>query len=54
MTVAYVGLGANIGEPRRQLEAATERLKNLPATKLVRLSGFTEARPWGTWTSRIS
>jgi 2-amino-4-hydroxy-6-hydroxymethyldihydropteridine diphosphokinase len=47
MTVAYVGLGANIGDPRRQLEAAIEKLKNLPDTNFVLLSGFYKSAPAG-------
>jgi len=47
MTVAYVGLGANIGDPRRQLEAAIEQLKNLPDTDFVLVSGFYKSAPLG-------
>jgi 2-amino-4-hydroxy-6-hydroxymethyldihydropteridine diphosphokinase len=45
MTVAYVGLGANIGDPRRQLEAAIDQLKNLPDTDSVLVSGFYRSAP---------
>jgi len=54
MTVAYVALGANIGDPRRQLETAIEQLKNLPDTDFVVVSGFTKALPWATWINPIS
>jgi 2-amino-4-hydroxy-6-hydroxymethyldihydropteridine diphosphokinase len=47
MTVAYVGLGANVGEPRRQLEAAIEELMNLPATKSVHASSVYKSAPLG-------
>jgi 2-amino-4-hydroxy-6-hydroxymethyldihydropteridine diphosphokinase len=47
MTVAYVALGANIGDPRRQLEAAIEQLKNLPDTEFVLVSGFYKSAPLG-------
>ena len=47
MTVAYVGLGANLGDPRRQLEAAIDRLKNLPGTDFVLVSGFYKSAPLG-------
>jgi len=47
MTVAYVALGANIGDPRRQLEAAIEQLKNLPDTDFVLVSGFYRSAPLG-------
>ena len=45
MTVAYVGLGANIGEPRRQLQAAIEELKGLPDTQLVLASDLYRSAP---------
>jgi 2-amino-4-hydroxy-6-hydroxymethyldihydropteridine diphosphokinase len=47
MTVAYVGLGSNIGEPRRQLDAAIEQLKKLPGTDFVLASGFYKSAPQG-------
>lgn len=47
MTVAYVGLGSNIGDPRRQLEAAIEQLKNLPDTNFVLVSALYGSAPLG-------
>ncbi|HEY8067936.1 MAG TPA: 2-amino-4-hydroxy-6-hydroxymethyldihydropteridine diphosphokinase [Burkholderiales bacterium] len=47
MTVAYVGLGANIGEPRQQIEAAVAELKKLPDTNLVLASGVYKSSPLG-------
>ncbi|HLX80244.1 MAG TPA: 2-amino-4-hydroxy-6-hydroxymethyldihydropteridine diphosphokinase [Burkholderiales bacterium] len=47
MTVAYVGLGANIGEPRLQLEAAIAELKKLPDTDFVLASGIYKSGPVG-------
>ena len=47
MTLAYVGLGANIGEPRRQLQAAIEELMGLPRTRLVLVSGLYRSDPVG-------
>jgi 2-amino-4-hydroxy-6-hydroxymethyldihydropteridine diphosphokinase len=47
MTVAYVGLGANLGETRRQLEAAIEELKHSPGTNAVRVSGLYRSAPVG-------
>ena len=47
MTVAYVGLGANLGDPRRQLEAAIDQLKKLPDTDFVLVSGFYRSAPLG-------
>jgi len=42
-----VGLGANIGEPRRQLLAAIEELMGLPDTQLVLVSGIYRSDPAG-------
>ena len=47
MTVCYVALGANLGEPRRQLEAAIEEIKALPETRLLRASSFYRSAPMG-------
>jgi 2-amino-4-hydroxy-6-hydroxymethyldihydropteridine diphosphokinase len=47
MTVAYVGLGANIGEPRRQLQAALEDLRQIPESQLVANSSFYRSAPVG-------
>ena len=47
MTLAYVGLGANIGEPRRQLQAAIEELKELPDSAVVLASGLYRSAPLG-------
>lgn len=47
MTVAYVGLGANLGEPRRQLQAALAALAALPRTRLLRASSFYRSAPVG-------
>ena len=47
MTTAYVGLGANIGDPRRQLDLAIEALKRLPETEIVQVSGIYKSAPMG-------
>ena len=47
MTVAYVGLGANIGEPRRQLQDALQELGTLPKTRITATSGFYRSAPVG-------
>lgn len=47
MTVAYVGLGANIGEPRRQIEAAIAELEKLPDTNSVLASRLYRSAPVG-------
>ena len=47
MTHAYVGLGANIGEPRRQIETAIEEIRKLPDTRLNLASSFYRSAPLG-------
>jgi len=47
MTAAYVGLGANLGEPRRQVEAAIEELKRLPRTRVTGVSSLYRSAPVG-------
>jgi 2-amino-4-hydroxy-6-hydroxymethyldihydropteridine diphosphokinase len=47
VTIAFVGLGANIGEPRRQLESALVELDRLPHTRVLRRSSFYSSAPSG-------
>lgn len=47
MTLAYVGLGANLGEPRRQLTEALTAMSGLPETRLARHSSFYRTAPVG-------
>jgi len=47
MTRAYVGLGANLGEPRRQLTDALTAMSGLPETRLAGHSGFYRSAPVG-------
>ena len=47
MTVAYVGLGANIGEPRAQLLAAWDALGRIPQTRAIARSGLYRSAPVG-------
>jgi 2-amino-4-hydroxy-6-hydroxymethyldihydropteridine diphosphokinase len=47
MTRAFVGLGANIGEPRKQLQAALQDLGALPQTRVTARSGFYRSAPVG-------
>lgn len=42
---AFIGLGANLGEPARSLEAAVQRLAQLPATTLLKRSKFYRSAP---------
>jgi len=47
MTLAYVGLGANLGEPRRQLTEAIIAMSGLPETRLAGHSSFYRTAPVG-------
>ena len=47
MTVYYLGLGANLGNCEETLRRAIERVKKIPAVKLLRVSSFYETEPWG-------
>ena len=47
MTLAYVGLGANIGEPRAQLLAAWGALGRIPQTQAIARSGLYRSAPMG-------
>src|SRR5262245_65301418 len=47
MTVAYVGLGANIGEPRAQIDAAWGAIGRLPQTRAIARSSLYRTAPLG-------
>ena len=47
MTVAYVGMGANLGEPRAQLLAAWEAMALLPQTRAIARSSLYRSAPIG-------
>jgi 2-amino-4-hydroxy-6-hydroxymethyldihydropteridine diphosphokinase len=47
MIRAYVGLGANLGEPRRQLTEAIIAMSGLPETSLAAHSSFYRTEPVG-------
>lgn len=47
MTLAYVGLGSNLGHPRRQLARAVRALGRLPRTRLVAVSPSYVTAPQG-------
>jgi len=44
---AFVGLGSNLGEPRRQVERAFDELAALASTRLVARSPSYRSAPWG-------
>ncbi|MBQ6296310.1 MAG: 2-amino-4-hydroxy-6-hydroxymethyldihydropteridine diphosphokinase [Selenomonadaceae bacterium] len=45
--IFYLGLGANLGEREKTLRRAIERVKKIPAVKILRVSSFYETEPWG-------
>ena len=47
MTVAYVGIGSNLDEPRRQVLAALTELDRLPHTRVVKKSSLYRSAPIG-------
>lgn len=47
MVDAYVCLGANLGDPPRQIASAIEALAELPETVLLRTSTLYRSRPMG-------
>lgn len=47
MHVAYVGLGANLGDPAAQLRAALEAIAALEATQILATSRFYRSAPMG-------
>ncbi|MFC5435456.1 2-amino-4-hydroxy-6-hydroxymethyldihydropteridine diphosphokinase [Rhodanobacter umsongensis] len=47
MTLAYVALGSNLGNPKQQVLDAMDALAKLPATCLLRHSPLYGTPPWG-------
>ena len=47
MTAAYIALGGNLGDPRRQLLEAMDALAHLPGTRVLRRSRLYRTPPWG-------
>jgi len=47
MPRAFVGLGANLGDPRGQIRAALVSLEKIPATRLAGHSSFYRSAPIG-------
>lgn len=44
---AYLGVGSNLADPARQVQAAFERLAGLPRTRRVLVSPLYRSRPFG-------
>jgi len=47
MTVAFIGVGSNLGEPARQVEQALAELDGLPHSRVVRRSSLYRSAPIG-------
>ncbi len=45
--LAYIGLGANVGSPVTQIDAALHALAQLPQSRLLRRSSLYRSPPWG-------
>ena len=47
MSLAYVALGSNLGDPRQQVLDAVDALARLPGTSLRQRSSLYRTPPWG-------
>lgn len=47
MTLAYVGMGANVGDPRTHLDTAWQALHRMPQTKAIARSSVYRSAPVG-------
>lgn len=47
MTIAYIGVGANLYNPKKQVQIAIANLTKLPATTLLMYSSLYRSRPLG-------
>jgi 2-amino-4-hydroxy-6-hydroxymethyldihydropteridine diphosphokinase len=47
VTLAYVALGSNLGDPRQQVLDAMQALGRLPDTRLLKRSQLYRTPPWG-------
>ena len=47
MNTVYIGLGANLDEPIKQLESAIEAIKALPKITIIKVSSFYGSKPMG-------
>ena len=45
--VCYIGLGSNVGNRRKKIQFAVNQLKNLPRTRLLKMSDIYETDPIG-------
>lgn len=47
MSIAYIGLGSNLGERRANIESAIARLRRMEEIQVRRISSLYESEPWG-------
>ncbi|GAV23204.1 2-amino-4-hydroxy-6-hydroxymethyldihydropteridine diphosphokinase [Carboxydothermus pertinax] len=47
MSLAYIGVGTNLGNKLENIKRAIEELNSLPATKVIKTAGVYETEPWG-------
>ena len=47
--ILYLDLGANLGEREKTLRRAIERIKKIPATKLLRARPFSSSEAVNDW-----
>lgn len=47
MAISYLGIGSNIGNRRRNIKAAIEKINSLRNTKVLKASSFIETDPIG-------
>jgi 2-amino-4-hydroxy-6-hydroxymethyldihydropteridine diphosphokinase len=47
MTIAWIGLGANLGKPEAEIARAFAELGGLPQTQLLARSRLYRTKPWG-------
>lgn len=47
MPICYIGLGANLNNPRTQIQTAVEFLQHLPSTQLLAVSSYYGSKPLG-------
>ena len=47
MMICYLGIGANLGDKRKNLRQAVELISQLDGVNLLRVSHFYETEPWG-------
>ncbi len=47
MMICYLGLGANLGDKRKNLRQAVEMISRVDGVNLLKVSHFYETEPWG-------